>query len=361
MANVLHIIESLEFGGAEKVLLQLANGMSSYHNIRICVTKREGDLLKDVKDNITVFSLKAREGNDLTIIPKIAKIIRDENIDIVHIHNWGVFIESVLAAKYAGANKIIHTVHGPYLSYSEGFLSRLKISSRHFIERLISIFVFRFVCVSDSIQDYMIHQIGISKKRLVTIHNGIKGLVHKKRTDSLINTVNLVSIGRVARIKNHKLLIEALSKIGNTLDLHLTVVGDGPELDTVKEYTRKLGLSNKINFLGFRKDIDKIMQDMDICVVTSDYEGVSIAILEAMSVGIPVIASNVGGNPETVSHNETGLLFEKGNVDELVSVISKIITDKQLQKKMGAAGYQRFLKHFHEKNVLKQYAALYAE
>jgi glycosyltransferase involved in cell wall biosynthesis len=357
--NILHIIESLEFGGAEKVVLQLANGMSKKANVSICVTKREGDLLSDVNDDVVVHALNSREGNDYSVISKIARIIKDNNIDVVHGHNWSVFIEAALASKYAGVDRFVHTIHGPYMSYDETILSKLKIYLRHVIERILSLFVYRFISVSDSIKNYMSNQIGINEKRIQTIHNGIKGLLKKDRTDVSENTINLISVGRVAKIKNHKLLLDALKIASENIDLHLTVVGDGPELENIKKQADDLSLNEKIDFLGFRTDIDDILKNMDICVVTSDYEGISIAILESMSVGLPVIATSVGGNPETVVDNETGILIGKGDKDALALALIKMASDESLRKSMGEAGNKRFYNAFHEDNVLEQYSAVY--
>ncbi len=361
MRNILHIIESLEFGGAEKVVLQLANGLSSKYNISICITKREGDLIKDVNKNISIYPLNSKEGNDLSIIPSIAKIIKENKIDVVHIHNWGVFIESVLASKYAGVNRIVHTVHGPYISYEVGVANNLKKHFRHFIEYILSFFVYKFISVSNAIKSYMIDDIGINKNRIKTIHNGIKGLLKKERSINNLNSINLVCVGRVAKIKNHRLLLSALKEACETVDVCLTIVGDGPEFDEIISYSNELKINDKIDFMGFRTDIDDILKNMDICIVTSDYEGISIAILEAMSLGMPVIASNVGGNPETVIDNKTGILFGKGDKNDLVKAIIRMASNKSLRESMGNAAFTHFQKNFHEDNVLNQYSLLYSD
>ena len=361
MKNILHIIESLEFGGAEKVVLQLANGMSvdGNYNVGICITKREGELLKKLNDNITVFSLNSKDGNNYSTVTKIKNIIIKNNIDVVHIHNWGVFIESTIASKLSGASKVIHTVHGPYISYTRGIKATLKIYIRHMIERFLSRYIDQFISVSDSIRNYMVNDIGINKNKIKVIHNGIAGLNLKTSKLSEPKIINLVSVGRVAKIKNHQLLLNALKMIESKINFHLTIVGDGPELNNIKEQCNKLLLNENISFLGFRTDIDEILTNMDICVVTSDYEGISIAILEAMSIGMPVIASSVGGNPETVADGKSGILFPKDDESALVEALIKLSKSATLRELMGESGYQRFIKHFHQDNVFKQYSLIY--
>ena len=359
MRNILHIIESLEFGGAEKVVLQLANGLCEDFNISICLTKREGELRRDVSERIRVYPLLSGEGNNFSVIKSIRDIIDNEKIDVVHIHNWGVFVESVIASRLSGVKNILHTVHGPYITYNKGFVPLLKKTIRHKIEKILSYYVTKFISVSDAIQDYMVKQIGINRNKIVTIHNGIKGLTRIAEKTDKSAFINLVSVGRVAKVKNHKLLLKALSELDSQLPVHLTVVGDGPELESVKEYCKSLNLVDKVSFTGFKTNINEILSEMDICVVSSDYEGISIAILEAMSLGMPVIASAVGGNPEIVNDNETGILFSKGNADELATAIQKLSKNKKLAENMGENGLKRFLNHFHEKYVLEQYSDLY--
>lgn len=359
MKSVLHIIESLEFGGAEKVVLQLANGMSKNYKVFVCATKREGELFNKFNNDVTVFSLEESEGNNISTIKKITNIIKNNNIDIVHIHNWGVFIEATIASKLSGCAKTIHTVHGPYISYPNNTLANIKKYVRHTLERRLSKYIFSFISVSTAIKEYMISDIGINNNKINVIHNGIQGLSRTKTHVNNSPVVNFVSVGRVAKIKNHKLLLDCLHMIGNTVNYHLTIVGDGPELDNLKKQSENLSLNNNITFMGFRSDLANILSTMDVCVVTSDYEGISIAILESMSLSLPVIATSVGGNPETVIDSETGILFPKGDKIALCESIKKLSKNRNIRQALGNNGYNRFIKYFHENNVFSSYTKIY--
>ncbi|WP_196138882.1 glycosyltransferase [Aliikangiella sp. G2MR2-5] len=362
MKSVLHVIESLEFGGAEKVLLQLANDMSSDYHQFICMTKRAGELVKEAKKDISLICLEGKEGNDPEIVGKLAKLIIEQGINIVHIHNWSVYLEATRAIKLArkqGAkiDSVIHTVHGPYIDYSRSLLSSFKKSVRHFLERQLSRQVDWHVTVSDSIKEYIFSDIRLEPKKVVRIHNGIHGL-ESSPTEHPNGLVNVVAVGRLASIKNYPLLITAFSKIPSLEKAHLTLVGEGPEREALESLTESLGISKKVTFYGFSDKVGEILNSMDIFAVSSDYEGISIAILEAMSLGLPVIATKVGGIPETVDNGMTGLVVEP-DVELYSLALESLVADNRLREEMGRRGFDYFRSHFYQLNVVKQYQKLY--
>jgi len=361
MTHILHLIESLEFGGAEKVVVHLANKLSKHYTISVCITKRRGELEKLLNKSIKVYYLNTGEGNSFELPNKLKSLIIDNNIDIVQCHNWGLYLEATLATKLSRRAKLINTVHGHYTQYPDGIASTIKIYLRHILERIASFYTYKIITVSDSIQDYIINDIHISKNKLLTIHNGITALeldnsIEKNRSP----TMKLITVGRLAKIKNHKLLLEALKiSITHGALVTLTIIGDGPEKSSLIETTESLGLSEHVSFLGFRTDISPLLQSHDVFVLSSDYEGVSIAILEAMSIGLPVIATDVGGNSEVVVDSSTGYIVVKGDAQMLASAIDKLANSPELKETFGNQGKINFEKFFEEEIVLNQYIDLY--
>lgn len=361
MKNVLHVIESLEFGGAEKVVVQLANRFSETYNVTICITKRRGELCDAVNQKVKQVCLFGSEGNDFSVIGKLVAVIKENAVDVVHIHNWSVYIETVLAARIAGVKDVILTVHGPYIDYTNDNKSRLKKYIRHTIERFLSRYVSYFVPVSCAIKGYIESEIGINSSKIQVIHNGVKALnVKNRRIQPSTGSIKLVMIGRIAIIKNHKLMLDALNDlVGNNIDVFLTIAGDGPELECIKKYADDNHLNKYIDFLGFRNDIENILSDKDIFILTSNYEGISIALLESMSMGMPAIATRVGGVPETIVHEKTGLLIKAGDKEALVESIMCLSSNTELRVEMGTLAYDYFLKEFTEDKVIEQYNKLY--
>ena len=361
MKKVLHIIESLEFGGAEMVVINLANKLSDKYDVSICMTKREGDLCSRVNARVKLHFLGCKEGNDLTAITKILSIIKHDNIDIVHIHNWSVYLEGVLAARLAGVVKILHTIHGSYAPPVKGFKNLIKYKTRHFLENILSIFVYRFIPVSLSIKDYLQRDFWINANKILPVHNGIAGLDRSKKIINDSAVLKLVTVGRIATIKNHTLMLNGLRKaIDAGAHVILGIVGNGPEYASVRELATTLNLDKYVEFMGFRSDIADILADKDVYILTSDYEGISISLLEAMSMGLPAIATHVGGVPETVIHNQTGLLIENGNIDALATAIIFMASNKNTVVSMGNEAYDFFIKEFEDNNFIRKYDEIYA-
>lgn len=355
----MHLIESLEFGGAEKVVVHLANKLSANNQVSICLTKRDGELISELNKDIKVFSLNSPEGNDYSLPSKINKLLKENNVDILNSHDWGVFIESALAIRKSRNVKFVHTVHGPYTNYSEGLKSKIKIKLRHIAEKYLSRYVYKIITVSDSIKEYIICDIKINKDIIETIHNGIDDISNNiiKETD---NKIKLVTVGRLAKVKNYKLLLNALKKVlETTSNFHLTIVGDGPEKNELTKHCDFIGLNKYVSFLGFRRDIKNILTKNDVFVMSSSYEGISIALLESMSLSMPSIATSVGGLPESILNNETGFLVPSDDAVSYAEKVVKLIENKALIPLMGRNARELFLEEFHSDVVLSKYRKLY--
>ena len=135
MPRVLHVIETLEFGGAEKVLIDLANASLATCEVAICCIKRVGGLLNKVDPRIRVTCLDKPEGNDWSVPARLAATVREGQFDVIHAHQWGTYLECTAAALMTGRPRLVHTVHGMYTHYTPGCWSEAKIAMRHWLER----------------------------------------------------------------------------------------------------------------------------------------------------------------------------------------------------------------------------------
>ena len=354
--RVLHLIESLEFGGAEKVAIDLANEMANHHDVMICCVKLIGDLGTTVDRRIRVVCLEKREGNDYSLPFRLARLLRKMRIDVLHAHNWGVFLEAALAGALARTRTIIHTVHGPYMDYVPGWRSYLKRSLRHLLERLFAPQFAKVVTVSDSIQKYIKTEIGIAASRLLTIHNGIAAdnVVPSARADDLIKCV---TVGRLAEVKNQAMMIRAFHA-ANCANARLCLIGDGPERQNLGTLVRELGIEARVTFTGFRKDVAAMLSESDIFLMSSNYEGISIAVLEAMRAGLPVIGTRVGGMSEVVKE-QTGVLVEAGDVNGMARALRALILSPDRRAVLGLAGRKFLEAEFSLQNMVGQYEQLY--
>lgn len=360
--NILHVIETLDFGGAEQVTVHLANRLSEHHRITLCLVKGRGELIGRLADDIDRVCLDLGEGIHFGLPARLAALIRERAIDLVHVHNWALFFETWLGVRRAGRCRMLLTVHGPYTAYGPGAAQRAKRWLRHFVERMASrdARVGRIVTVSDAIQQYIRSDIGIPARKLQTIHNGIAGIGYHPLQYQ--GTVRLITVGRLAAVKNHALMLDALADCARRdRRLPLTVVGDGPLRAELEERVRELGLDGQVEFLGFRNDIAELLAAHDLFLLSSDYEGISIALLEAMRLGLPAVATRVGGIPETIVDGETGVLAPPRDARAYADALLRLAGSAELRWRMGAAAQRHFGAEFHEDRVLGKYLALYRE
>lgn len=360
--RVLHVIESLDFGGAEKVTVSLANGMADSHDVTICCVKRVGVLGTKLDKRVRIFCLDKGEGNDYLLPLRLARLIRQHAFDVVHTHNWAVFLEGGLAGLLARTPVLLHTVHGPYADYPPTLGSRIKIALRHLIERWLARRFRRIVTVSDAIRVYIENDIRIPADRLVTVHNGIPAAtgVYTPRPER--QHVTFITVGRLAPIKNHAMMLRAFHEMSKTHpQVRLVIVGDGPERPALEAYVRQQRLEDNVTFPGFRDDIDTLLPEADVFLLTSHYEGISIALLEAMRAGLPAIGTTVGGIPETVIDGKTGLLVTPDGQEALVKAMAKLAASKSLRDEMGKQGYDYFMQEFSLATMLARYQQLYTK
>ena len=357
--RIMHLLESLEFGGAEKVVVHLANKFSEDNEVSICVTKRTGELASDVNNDIKIYCLNSPEGNNHHLAAEIKELLIKNNIDILHSHNWGIYVNAALAVRTLKNTKLIHTIHGPYMNYMPGMVSIVKIKLRHIIEMYLSKYACKIVVVSKSIKNYIIHDINIKENLLRIIHNGIAD-VGKSTSEHKNSIVKFVTVGRLAKIKNQILLLKACKKtLKLNNDFHLTFVGDGPEKNNLINFCNENNLNEYVTFLGFRDDVINILQEHDVFLLSSDYEGISIALLESMSLAMPSIATNVGGLPDTLIDNKTGYLVPPNDFHSYSDKLLEFINEPSKINTMGNKARDFFLSQFHEDVVINEYRTLY--
>lgn len=356
--KILHVIESLEVGGAEMLVVNLINEMPNDYNQAVCCIKKIGQLSNKIKKNVKIYCLNKNEGNSLIVPLQIAKIIRNNKFDVVHSHNWGHFPETFLGAKIGGAKVIVHTAHGAMEHYSKNII---KKKLRMFIESIVSIFIDKIIAVSDSLRSKIINDLFISKNKVVTIYNGVnfKAIDHKHKKCK--SELLLVTVGRLVQVKNYKMLIRAfaIAKKRCKYNIRLIFVGDGPERNNLEIECDSYNLNNNLIFYGFCDEVDKILSESDIFVNSSHYEGISLAIIEAMKFSLPVIATSVGGNNEIISDGFSGILIPDNDVERFSDAIICLANDKKKRSIIGRNGREKAFNKFNFEKTKRNYIILY--
>jgi len=355
--RILHVIESLEHGGAEAVVTDLANATAAGHEVTVCCTKRRGALAERLSDDVAVICLRAREGNDPRLPLRLAREIRRRGIDLVHGHSWGGFLETVAAA-WLTRRPVVHTVHGPYLRHTDDLGGSAKAWLRRRLERLASRRVSAIACVSEPLCEYVQQTMRLNTP-VEVLHNGIPAVGDRARHE-YDGALRLVSVGRLASVKAYDVLLRAFAQLSQRHPrARLTLVGDGPERDTLERLAERLCVSSTVEFLGFRDDVAEVLAEHDLFVLASRHEGISIAILEAMRAGLPVVATDVGGVPETVVDGVTGRLVPVDDPDAFAGAVDELLRSPANMRAMGSAGRSVQEHQFSRRRMTSGYLALY--
>jgi sugar transferase (PEP-CTERM/EpsH1 system associated) len=305
-------------------------------------------------------------GNDSTdyFMPfKLMHLINHIRPQVVHTRNWGT-IDGIIAARLARVKYVIHGEHGREFTDLHGSNYRRNLA-RWVLGRWVNL----FVTVSDEIKSWLVHKVGIPEKKVVTIINGVdtkkfsppanKGKV-KQDLGIDPDTFIVGTVGRLDKVKNYQMLLQAVeSLIRYEIPPRLILIGDGPDRDNLEAFVATHKLPN-VKFLGEKGNIRDYLQAFDLFVLTSVGEGISNTILEAMATGVPVIATQVGGNPEIVEDTVTGSLIPSGDYALLSEMITKYMKNRSLGEKHGRAGRLRCEKLFSLNIMVEKYDRLYS-
>ncbi|TVP48873.1 MAG: glycosyltransferase [Gemmatimonadales bacterium] len=231
----------------------------------------------------------------------------------------------------------------------------------------------RVICVSEAVREVVVEREGLSPDRTVVVRNGVASSpptlsgveLEALRDEFGLGPEHLV-VGMVANlnrpVKGTKYFIEALPLIARQVpEARFLLVGEGAEREGLMARADELGVGDRTIFTGFRTDVDRLYSLIDVSVLTSLSEGLSITILESMSAGIPVVATRVGGNPELVDEGRTGLLVPPRDPETFAGAVVTLLRDPARRRQMGAAGLKRAREEFSLPRVAARYQELYRE
>jgi len=361
MVRILRIVNSMDIGGLERGVYNLTFKLdkNKFEHVFCCLQRKGyfGEQLE--KKRFKLYELRKKKGFGFNLIPKIRRIIKKEKIDIVHTHNTHPFQLGILAS--LGLNVLrIHTDHNSFANNESRYILLLNRFFYNFVDKVI--------CVTESIRRDWIEKVGVNTKKLVAIYNGsdisqfdININVAKEMNQLGLNKKDKV-IGIVARLAKEKdifTLLMAFKFVNEKVKgSKLLIIGDGPLRNQLEEFAKYNKIKN-VKFLGMRTDVLKLMKIFDVYALSSLSEGNSQTIREAMAASKPVVATNVGGNPELVVDGVTGFLVPKRNPERMAEAIVNLLENRKLREKMGKEGKKRVEKYFRIEKQAENYEKLY--
>lgn len=357
--KVMHLMLSLEIGGMENGVVNILRHIRKdiFKNY-VCCLERIGALAERIKGcNVSINNMSKKPGFSLSLILKLAKLLRREKIDILHTHCWATLVYGFAAAKIARTPIVIHGEHGIF---------NLDYTRRRKLYTMIINNIDQILTVSESLKTEIISTIKISNSNVRSIINGVdtdkfspgdSETIKKKfgfqKTDIIIG-----SVGRLEKIKNYNALIKCIAMFDEP-SIKGLLIGDGPARSELEGLVKDLGIEDRFFFLGKRTDVNKGMLIFDVFVSSSLSEGLSNTILEAMASGIPVVATNVGGNPEIVYEGETGYLVNPNNLEAMKSALERLINDKKFSKSIGQKARELVVRECSLHKMVSEYEDVY--
>lgn len=342
------ITRSDTVGGAHIHLLDLASAAQADGHDVVVLVGGDGpyvDLLR--RSNIRVIRLRflvrpIRPHLDLLAILEFRKALRILRPDIIHLHSTKAGLVGRIAAKFAGLPTVF-TAHGwAFTDGTPAVSSRLSL----LLERISAAYSNAIICVSEYDRRLAL-KLGVGDEALlIRIHNGVPDVPVELRSQGGDGeAVRIVCVARLDAQKDHALLIDALEEIRDSR-WTLELIGDGPLTAALKDRVLRAGLSNRVKFSGLCNDVPARLARADLFVLTSNWEGLPLSILEAMRAQLPVIASDVGGVSESLAENQTGFLVPKGNRSVLKDRLIRLLEDAPLRQLMGRKGREIYEQEF---------------
>ena len=369
--KILYLTTSSNIGGVEQIILALVKDINrDQFHIEVCTLSPKGALHEEL-DNLKVknYSLGIIK-KSWVYIPiafyRLYRLLKKENYEILNTWLFHASVVSVFVTKFVKIACIIES-----RQYAD-FMYKYNLKVKQILDRIASHGVDHIIACSDAAKEILVNYEKVDTRKITVIYNGtsinkfrlqnIKQRQQMRENLKVVDKIVLTFTAHLRPEKGHKYLLEALSVIRIQYPhIYLLLIGDGVLRDELEALTRQLNIENNVRFLGYRADIPDLLSATDIYVHSSVNEGFGIAIIEAMAVGLPVVATNVGGIPEIIINDVNGMLVPPENPQALADAISELIEHPDKRKILSDKGRQHVEVTFTNQIMAKKYMGIYSK
>ena len=365
--RVLHLITRLPIGGAERMLLGVLRNLDAtrFDSIVCCIQDR-GELAEEVESlgiPVHALGLMERGGFDRQVAPALRRLIREQKVELMHSHLYHANLYGRLAAWREGI-PVIASVHNTY--------TRRKWH-RHLINRLLAKLSFRITAGSADVERDILDHDHVAPEKVLRLPNcidldrvttSLSAAVAKQRLGFDPADLVIATVGRMEEQKGHAFLLDAFACLRqlpelDSMPLRLLVVGDGRLKTATEQHAADLGIAGACRFPGSIKDLANIYRAIDVFVMPSLWEGLSLAMLEAMAAGLPMVATDVGGARDVLGDSVRGILVPAGDAGALAQAISDLLVDAEKRSAMAGSGSKHVRENYSVAALSHQLAELY--
>lgn len=355
-------LESSGPGGAEQMVLRLAVALRDAGDDVVIATLRPGWMTERAEhDGLPVWVVPQKQGLDPLWIPRFARRLRRERVDLLHTHEFTMNVYAGIASRLAGIPSVA-TLHGRHWVERGG--------RRTFSYQILSRLGVPIVAVSNDLADFLAVRSHVPRTAIAVVHNGIPvppalpgSERERRRRETRVelgiraDLPLLLAVGNLYAVKDHATLLRAAARLAG---VQVAIAGRGPEERPLRTLARELRLGDRLHLLGLRDDVDHLLAAADVFVHPSRDEGLPVAILEAMAAAIPVVATRVGGIPEAVVDGDTGIAVAPGDPVALAEKLQELLGATELSSMLGARGRARVAAEFSIVRMLARYQAIYS-
>ena len=362
--TIVQCVNSLDLGGLERMVLSLAQQLKIRgYGSTICCIENRGTLADEAEQlGIPVYAIEmARHGKWRGFQNMRHHLTTNPQPVILHSHNFKPVYYSSLATMFGASRGHIHTRHGALLQQHRA-MWRYRFL-RHWVDA--------WVTVSADRQAELAERTGLPPSAIHVLANGVDTVKFCPTTDKPAirrqlklpeHAPAIMVAARLAPEKDLGTLLRAFAQVHRAVpSAELWFIGDGPERPGLQSLGHDLGISSQVRFIGQRNDVDQFLKAADVFVLSSLSEGLSVALIEAAASGLPIVATDVGGNCEVVKAPESGRLVPVGNPPALAASLIEILQSEPLRVQMGQASRAIALEKFGIAQMTDRYVALYED
>jgi glycosyltransferase involved in cell wall biosynthesis len=356
--KLLIITDEMEVGGTQRQIVELARHLDpNAYDVSLVYFRNRSTYVDDLREaGVNVTCIPKRWKVDPLFLYRLMRYLRQGEFDLVHAFSFSGELWGWLANSIAGHARFIGSVRSIYEWYS-------PLQWR--IKRWITLDSAALVANSRAGADYAASRMSVGSSSVQVVHNGMRfpqsvDEVRQQRAARTDGDLRVLFVGRLVDHKNLPCLVRAFKIVVATLPhARLDIVGDGPDRTAMEAHAASLGVAARVAFHGEQTNVSPYLMAADVFVCSSHREGSSNAIMEAMGAGLPVIASHVGGNPELVIHEETGLLFPPDDHESLAAMLIELARDPARRRALGEAGLARVRRHHDPGHMAEELERIY--
>jgi sugar transferase (PEP-CTERM/EpsH1 system associated) len=369
--HVVHMVYRFAAGGLENVIVQLINGLprDRYRHTVLALTSIDQEFIRRVqRPDVQFIALDKPPGQPFRIYPRVYRLLQRLRPDVLHTCNIAA-LEFMPVAALVGVPLKVHAEHGWDVADPDGRNRKYQL-----LRKVYQRFVDRFVVVSEQLETYLVDRVGIARSRVQFISNGVDTTLFRPRTEQeprpdgypfqhgdhwVIGTV-----GRLEPIKHQLLLARAFVRLVQSSPaggerLRLAIVGAGPLLPSIAAVLDDAGLSGRVWMPGVRSDVALLLRQFDVFVLPSLAEGTSCTLQEAMATGLPIIATEVGGNSKLLDDGGCGQLVPSDDVAALASALTVQFLTPSVGEALGGRAREHALMCHSVERCLQAYEELF--